>query len=410
MAVQTRRAGDLFQVDFTFDPKHFEGEIASIGLAGEFLFYRSNLTGSTDQTGMMDNTEKFPPTRYQPGMAPIGGRYYQDMLFDADQGVYQASLVLPAGLYNYHFLINAELTKPVTGPLAWSNVQTADGQTHGLKFSFDRWFADPDNKPALPTPTGLQRSSSLALGSADDFVWLADEKAAGRGTVTFVSYADIEGQTRHLGVYLPTGYDRQADRPYRLVLVSHGGGGNENDWFAQGNINVIMDNLLAQGRTRDAVLVTMNNGLYPDPVSHWDFPKIADNLIQRILPFVERVFNVSTNPEDRAFCGLSMGGMTTSYIYMHHARLFGYFGVFSGAVAGGPHFTLANPDLANTTLMVGCGEEDMAYNDTDIGLIKFQNELRAAGIRYAPYFVTGAHDWFAWPRLFTYFAESILWH
>ena len=409
MAVQTRREGDLFQVDFSFDPRQYDGEIVSIGLAGEFLFYRSNLTGSTDQTGMMDNTEKFPPVRYQPGMAPIGGRYYQDMLFNADQGVYQASLNLPAGLYNYHFLINAELIEPVTGPMAWSNVQTADGQIHGLKFSFDQWLADPDNKPPLPTPTGLQRSSSLALGTAADFIWLADEKTTGRGTVTFLSYSDIDGQTQHIGVYLPAGYDRQSAQPYQLILVSHGGGGNENDWYAQGNINVIMDNLIAQGRTQKAILVTMNNGVYKDPETHWDFSKISENIAKCVLPHVEKLFNISPKVEDRAFCGLSMGGMTTSYLYMHHTDWFGCYGIFSGAIAGGKNFTLESPDLTAACLMVGCGEEDMAYNSTDIGLIKFQNELRAKGIDFTPYFVTGAHDWFAWPRLFAFFAEHVLW-
>ena len=69
----------LYDVTFRLDPAEVEGEVRAVGLKGEFLFYESGLTGHTDLTGMVDCTEKFPPSQYREGLASIGGIYYEPM-------------------------------------------------------------------------------------------------------------------------------------------------------------------------------------------------------------------------------------------------------------------------------------------------------------------------------------------
>ena len=53
----------LYDVTITFDPKNFKEntEVEAVGISGEFLFYKSGLTGHTDETGMIDCEEKFLP-------------------------------------------------------------------------------------------------------------------------------------------------------------------------------------------------------------------------------------------------------------------------------------------------------------------------------------------------------------
>ena len=59
--------------------------------------------------------------------------------------------------------------------------------------------------------------------------------------------------------------------------------------------------------------------------------------------------------------------------------------------------------------MIGCGEEDIAYNESDIGVPPTIRALKAKNLPYVPYFVPGSHDWFCWPQMFVYFAENVLW-
>ena len=403
----------LYDVTITFDPADFAGEVRSVGLRGEFLFYQSGLTGHTDETGMVDCDKKYPPGQYRDGLDNIGGLYFEEMQKNAD-GIYEISLKLPAGVYPYHFIVNPQLAEPSAEPrFAWSNMTMPDGSERGIQnieqalacdFSGEtnRLCVDPKNPPVAPTVTGIQRNSELYVGTVEECSWLPIGDPEKTGTISYMSYSDIDGKPQTIAVYLPAGYDKQ--KTYPLVLVSHGGGGNEADWPSQGGIGNIMDNLIAQGKTREAILVCMNNSVYK-----WDYAKIADNCEKRIIPFVEKLFHISPKTEDRAFCGLSMGSMTTLYMYMHRSCCYDYFGAFSGGLAGGEHFTLEDPHLKDVTLMIGSAEEDIAYNQRDIGVPTTIRALEAKGLPFIPYFVTGSHDWFCWPQMFAHFAEAVLW-
>lgn len=392
----------LYDAAVTFDPADSEVPVERVGLMGEFLFYRSNLKGHTDEQGMVEHDPKYPPSKYEPDMVSIGGRYYQEMELDEDTGLYTASLKLPAGAYPYGFVVNGKLSAAATDErMAWQNFMTADGEYHSFPEG-TKPIPDPKNLPHAPTKTGVQMNSMLYVGNADQCPWIPASDPAVKGTVTYVTYRDINGEDQALGVYLPANYDRS--REYPLIFVSHGGGGNEADWFCQGGLGNIMDNLIACGKTQEAVVVTMNNSVYD-----WEFPIIDQNLFQCILPYIRRVYAVTGDPAKTAFCGLSMGSITTLYTYMHHPERFKYFGAFSGGFAGGEGFTLDNPELHNVTLMIGSAEEDIAYNERDIGVPPTIRALKEKGLPYIPYFVPASHDWFCWPEMFTHFATAVLW-
>lgn len=393
---------EMYNVTFSFDPKDYDGTVKSVGLRGEFLFYKSNMTGHTDETGMVEHDPKYVPGQYTPDMDSIGGLYYKEMTLDEDNKCYKTALKLPAGVYPYSFVINGVVGDALTDErMAWSNFMTDDGKMHNFAKK-DAVIADTKNMPSTPTITGKQNNSECYVGTSEDYPWIPASDPGICGTVTYVTYKDIDCADQSLGVYLPAGYDKTKEYP--VIFVSHGGGGNEADWFSQGGIHHIMDNLAAAGKTKKAIVVTMNNSVYK-----WDFEKISQNLIQCIIPYVRKVFGASEDVMMNAFCGLSMGSMTTLYIYMHHTEHFHYFGAFSGGIAGGEHFTLESPLLSDVKLMIGCAEEDIAYNEREIGVPPTIRALKANQIPYIPYFVTGSHDWFCWPQMFTHFAEAVLW-
>jgi pimeloyl-ACP methyl ester carboxylesterase len=392
----------LYDMTLTFDPADVEEEVTRAALVGEFLFYKTNLKGTTDEEGMMEGDAKFPPSQYEEGMASIGGRYYQEMERDEKTGRFVTSLTLPAGVYPYGFVLNYELAEPRTdAPISWENVTTADGGNYSFK-DLNPLIPDPKNPQFDPTKAAPFKRSNLYVGTVEDCPDIPAKNPALKGIVSYVTYRDIQDADRLLGVYVPANYDRSKEYP--LIFISHGGGGNESEWFALGGVNHIMDNLIAAGKTEEAVVVTMNNTVYD-----WDFPLIAQNLMQCILPYIQKVYAVTKDPHKMAFCGLSMGGITTLYMYMHHARRIRYFGAFSGGFAGGEGFTLEDPQLAETTLLIGCAEEDIAYNERDIGIPPTIRALQQKKLPYIPYFTPSAHDWFCWTRMFAYFAERVLW-
>ena len=65
--------------------------------------------------------------------------------------------------------------------------------------------------------------------------------------------------TRTLGVYLPPGYDPSRAQPYKTIYLQHGSGQDQSDWLNIGSVPNIMDNLIADGNTEPAVIITTNS-------------------------------------------------------------------------------------------------------------------------------------------------------
>ena len=401
----------LYDVTFSFDPAQTGVDVENVFLQGEFLFYKTNLTGHTDETGMVENDPKYPPAQYEEGMASIGGQYLEELKKNED-GLYKLTLKLPAGSYIYNFAVNAELADPdPNDPMsAFRSMTLADGSRKVFTKAEGKNIVMKDlaNLPQIPSVSGSIPGSVCFVGTPQECRRIPIEDPKKRGTTTYLSYTDIDGKAQSVCVYLPAGFDKT--KTYPLILVSHGGGGNEAEWTTQGNIDNVMDNLIAEGKTKEAIMVMMNNTIFSRGFANWDYEAIYRNIEECILPLIEKVFPVSKKREERAFCGLSMGSMTTLYMYYHRTPMYKYYGAFSGGVApGNPNFSLDAPELKDSVLMIGSGEEDMAYNERDIGVPPTIRAIQAKGLTCYPYFVTGSHDWFCWPAMFEHFADSILW-
>ena len=131
----------LYDVTITFDPSSVKEEVHGVALRGEFLFYKSNLTGHTDETGMAENNPKYPPYQYEDGMDSIGGFYVDEMTKNED-GIYEISYKLPAGVYPYGFILNPEYgEKPAIPQLANFDILNGKGEKIWLK-DFEKHF-DP---------------------------------------------------------------------------------------------------------------------------------------------------------------------------------------------------------------------------------------------------------------------------
>lgn len=131
-----------------------------------------------------------------------------------------------------------------------------------------------------------------------------------------------------------------------------------------------------------------------------------------IIPFVESHYSASSDPKDRALCGLSMGSMTTNQMAMRYPDVFRYFGSFSGGMKDYEQLKdqFDADQLNQDVLFLTAGQIDMARNNTmGISNEDFIKMYDALGIHYDYKVYGGAHDWVFWRESFTVFARDYLW-
>lgn len=184
-------------------------------------------------------------------------------------------------------------------------------------------------------PIGFGASTPMNFAELpQDGVDFYDLKVVPHGSITQEFYASqVTGRYETCFVYTPPGYGTGTES-YPVLYLQHGHGENERCWVAQGKVNFIMDNLLAEGKAVPCIIV-MNNGMVQ--TSGENGPKMDAALLPRILiedciPFIQRTYRVKPEKEHRAMAGLSMGSMQTSMTVLSYPEYFAWAGVFSGFV------------------------------------------------------------------------------
>jgi enterochelin esterase-like enzyme len=273
--------------------------------------------------------------------------------------------------------------------------------------------ADPSNTVA--GFTAMPPYSQLVV-HADSPAYY-DARDVPHGTVArHVYHSNVTGGERELYVYTPPGYDRA--KTYPVLYLVGGSGDLPHNWVFDGRVNLIMDNLLAEGKVVPMVIAIPNNQvIHRNHPRHVEltFPLFEAELRQLVVPLVERQYSVRTDPRGRAFAGLSMGGRHTMFVGFKSLDLFGSFGVLSAgdvdsetSIAG----FLNDPEVNRKVdyLLVGQGTEE-AKGRIGVRCVALHEALLKHDVKHE-YYVGGytGHDWATWRHLVYYRFLPGLWH
>src|SRR5690625_1032732 len=78
-----------------------------------------------------------------------------------------------------------------------------------------------------------------------------------QGTMGMIEYdSKTVGTTRKMLVYTPPGYS--ADRAYPVLYLLHGIGGDETEWNRYASPDILLDNLIAEGKAEPMIIVMPN--------------------------------------------------------------------------------------------------------------------------------------------------------
>ena len=269
---------------------------------------------------------------------------------------------------------------------------------------------DPSNPAIKPVPPGFAMSNFVEVpGNTPAFY---DSRPVPHGEVRMVLYeSKTMGVTRWVWIYTPPNYDKSSPK-YPVLYLLHGNGEAQNGWVMNGRANIILDNLIADKKAQPMIVVMPQGhalqGANVGPLvrltgeSDMFSRRFPDDLLQDVLPLVERNYRAYKDADHRAIAGLSMGGGQALSIGLARTDLFHYALGFSAAV-GSPFMNaesefsdaLSKPKDLNSKLRllwVACGRQDFLYQANR----QFVDLLKSKDINVVFHETEGSHVWSVW--------------
>jgi enterochelin esterase-like enzyme len=199
---------------------------------------------------------------------------------------------------------------------------------------------------------------------------------------------------RRAFVYTPPTYGKNKKEKFPVLYLQHGWGEDETAWSTQGHANLIMDNLIADGKIKPFIIVMtygMTNDIQFGGLGGFTAKEFETVLVDELVPFIDANFQTKADKWNRAMAGLSMGGMETKTITLRRPEVFGSYGLLSG----GQYEPSDIKDKKQVKLIFeSCGSKEQPDR-----INESVKNLKAAGFNAHGYISEGtAHEFLTWRR------------
>jgi len=276
--------------------------------------------------------------------------------------------------------------------------------------------------PASESFYGMGRMAS-AIEIPEKGADFYEIKDVPHGTISSKYYfSKVTNSWRHLFVYTPPGYEANPNVKYPVVYIQHGGGEDERGWAQQGKTDIILDNLIAESKAKPMIVVIANGNVSAGGggYSSAAMASFKEEMTQNIVPFIDKSFRTLANTQNRAMCGLSMGGGQSFYVGLQSLDVFGSVGIFSSGIFGGIRNPSGStfdaekeiPGLLSKSgefnkkldlLYISCGEQDMRIDYTK----KAVETMKKSGLEVEFNSFPGDHEWQVWRKSLHDFASRV---
>jgi enterochelin esterase family protein len=234
------------------------------------------------------------------------------------------------------------------------------------------------------------------------------------GTITYEYYPSVEATTGSLVVYTPPGYDDDPDKKYPVFYLISGTTDTEETWFKVGKTNLILDNLIAQGKAQPMIVVMPYGNIAARVAEQKGDPKpddptreskdataraqaFEDDLVNHVIPYIDSTYRTINDRESRAIGGFSRGGGQTLRTAFGNMDTFAWICCYSAYLTAEDMenqfpFIAGSPEKINEVLKllwISVGDEDFLYE----GTIAFMDYLKSHQVDYKSWITGGGHTW-----------------
>ena len=300
---------------------------------------------------------------------------------------------------------NVEMVRNSRG--IWSTtVRIPEADIYPYNFVVDGISVNAQNNPNI-FPNENFKASLLEMPS-DDALYTVNDVPHGK--VQYMTYkSDVMGEYRPVLVYTPADYEK-GNKKYPVFYLVSGTTDTEETWFKVGKLNVILDNLIAQGKAVPMIVVMPYGNVFgttPSPTtvaSAKMYQKFEQELTECVMPFIEKNFRTKNDRKSRAIAGFSRGGGQSLFTVYSNFDKFSYLASYSAYLTPEVmdiYFPNIENDIKKLDLMwFGVGTSDFLYQN----VLDHQAYFDQKGISYEKMFTEGGHTWM---NARTYLAETL---
>lgn len=263
--------------------------------------------------------------------------------------------------------------------------------------------ADPNNAVIFPNE-GFKFSLVDVSGPEPS---IQDVQNVPHGKVTYKYYHSVGlGFDRPLCVYTPPGYDPAKKEKYPVLYLIHGMTDTYETWFKVGRVNVILDNLIAQGLSEKMIVVMPYANPFPEMKKQnidgvYDFMNtdiVMNEITNEIIPFIESNYKVSSKAKSRAVAGFSLGGRQALATGLKNPDKFQWVCAFAPAIFGneyqtnfenGTYAPLKKIKSSLKLFWISCGTDDSLISTSK----ELDQWLTDNMVDHTAHFSDGGHTW-----------------
>ncbi len=270
----------------------------------------------------------------------------------------------------------------------------------------------PGNEPRIPRAKVTRNADDVPAFPEPPTGFDQPREGIPHGTAEMLEYeSKTVGTRRRMLVYTPPGYSK--DRKYPVLYLLHGIGGDETEWQRFAKPEVLLENLIAEGKAEPMIVVMPNGRAQKNDRAEGNvfasapaFAVFERDLLDDLIPVIESRFSVAADRERRAIAGLSMGGGQSLNFGFAHPDRFAWIGGFSSAPNTKKPEELL-PDAQRTSdlrlIFLSCGTADGLFGISQ----KFHGHLKEHNVPHVWHVSERGHDPPEWKQAVYHFLQKV---
>lgn len=280
---------------------------------------------------------------------------------------------------------------------------------------------DPANVSFFPN----ERFKASLVDVPGDMPLIHAMRDVPHGTITYEYYPSLEKSTGSLVVYTPPGYNKNTSAKYPVFYLISGTTDTEETFFKVGHTNLILDNLIADGKAKPMIIVMPYGNPMARIAEQQGKPKPTDlmsregedamrraklfetDLVNNVIPYIEKNYRAISNRDSRAIGGFSRGGGQTLRTAFGNMDKFAWVCSYSSNLPISEmesNYKQIGSDPENTNkqlklLWISVGSDDFLYKP----VVEFMDYLNSKNVKYKSLITPGGHTWM---NVKTYLTET----